>query len=241
MVCAEGVWATPPAASFGGRQIDDVLTPDEPLRVLVVSDDPLARAGLAALLGEQSGLIVAGQTMPAIDLARLAEGSAADVVVWDAGHSALLPESRRLGALGPPVLLLAAPGTRAQALPPPGARGLISRDLDPPALVAAVQAVGAGLVVIDPALWAGSAAAGSTVPARSPDRSPVVLLEPLTRREIDVLQWLAAGLSNRQIGERLGISEHTVRFHLNAVFSKLAAHTRTEAVSRAARLGLIAL
>jgi two-component system, NarL family, nitrate/nitrite response regulator NarL len=66
-------------------------------------------------------------------------------------------------------------------------------------------------------------------------------LEALTPREAEVLQLVAAGLPNKLIAERLGISEHTVRFHLNAIFGKLDAHTRTEAVTRAARLGVIAL
>jgi len=72
-------------------------------------------------------------------------------------------------------------------------------------------------------------------------RKGAVHSEALTPREAEVLQLVAAGLPNKLIAERLGISEHTVRFHLNAIFGKLDAHSRTEAVTRAARLGVIAL
>jgi DNA-binding NarL/FixJ family response regulator len=63
--------------------------------------------------------------------------------------------------------------------------------------------------------------------------------EPLTTREQDVLELLSLGLSNKRIGARLGISEHTVKFHINAIYGKLGASTRTEAVNRALRRGLL--
>jgi ATP/maltotriose-dependent transcriptional regulator MalT len=66
-------------------------------------------------------------------------------------------------------------------------------------------------------------------------------VEPLTARERDVLELLAAGLSNRGIGERLGISDQTVKFHVASISSKLGAANRTDAVRRALRLGLISV
>ena len=69
----------------------------------------------------------------------------------------------------------------------------------------------------------------------------LVVFEPLTSRERDVLEWLALGLSNRAIAERLGISEHTVKFHVTAIYGKLGVSSRAEAVRRAARGGLITL
>jgi DNA-binding CsgD family transcriptional regulator len=66
-----------------------------------------------------------------------------------------------------------------------------------------------------------------------------VLIEPLTPREHEVLALVADGLRNRQIAERLGITEHTVKFHLASVFGKLSATSRTDAVRRGLRLGLI--
>ena len=67
------------------------------------------------------------------------------------------------------------------------------------------------------------------------------LVEPLTPREAEVLQLLAEGLTNRRIAERLGISEHTAKFHVNAILGKLGARSRSEAIAQAARLGLLLL
>jgi two-component system, NarL family, nitrate/nitrite response regulator NarL len=70
---------------------------------------------------------------------------------------------------------------------------------------------------------------------------PPVLLDPLTPRELEVLRLLSEGLSNKLIAARLGVSEHTAKFHLNAILGKLGAQSRTEAIVQAARLGLVAL
>ena len=72
-------------------------------------------------------------------------------------------------------------------------------------------------------------------------REPPRLVEPLTRREHEVLVLVADGLRNREIAKRLGVSEHTVKFHLAAIFGKLTASSRTEVVRKALRLGLIDL
>jgi DNA-binding NarL/FixJ family response regulator len=114
-----------------------------------------------------------------------------------------------------------------------GAKGALPRHPDPAPLTAAVSAVSVGLVVIDPVF-------PTTVqPVRS--GPPDLPAEEMTPREIEVLQLLAEGLSNKQIAQQLGISEHTVKFHVDAILGKLGAHSRTEAVTRAARLGLIVL
>jgi DNA-binding NarL/FixJ family response regulator len=89
------------------------------------------------------------------------------------------------------------------------------------------------LVVIDPALC------GAVMPSGEP--SPEAPTEALTPRELDVLQLMAEGLANKAIAQKLGISDHTVKFHVNAIMSKLNAQSRTEAVVRATRLGLIIL
>jgi DNA-binding NarL/FixJ family response regulator len=67
------------------------------------------------------------------------------------------------------------------------------------------------------------------------------LYEALTPRELEVLEVLAQGLSNRAIAARLAISEHTVKFHVSSIFGKLGAENRTDAVRRGVRLGLVAL
>ena len=89
-----------------------------------------------------------------------------------------------------------------------------------------------GLVVLDEEFASTAIAPRPTRPAGS---------EELTPRERDVLSLLVQGKSNRQIAERLGISEHTAKFHVTAVLQKMGAQTRTEAVVKAARLGLVVL
>jgi DNA-binding NarL/FixJ family response regulator len=113
-----------------------------------------------------------------------------------------------------------------------GALGVLARGVDARRLAAALQGVAAELAVIDPVF--ASLAERAT-------RTPPELVESLTPREDEVLELLAEGLSNRKIAGRLEISEHTVKFHVNAILEKLDADTRTEAVVRAARLGLLLL
>ena len=100
-------------------------------------------------------------------------------------------------------------------------------------LEATIHAVAQGLAVIEPELLA------DVWPAGPPVESD--LAEELTPRELEVLQLLAEGLANKAIAQRLTISEHTVKFHVNAIMSKLGAQSRTAAVVRATRLGLIML
>lgn len=208
--------------------------PDESpqvIRVLVVAGDPLARMGLAAMTAALPGCRVVGDVPDDAELPEAIDRLDPDLVVWDLGPAAPAPDERSLGEGGPPVVLLAS--RDSPGLPAGAAAAVLRRDIDAATLAAAIRAVAKGLTVLDPAF--------SPPAAPTRDRAAGELSEALTPREVEVLQWLAAGLPNKVIAERLGISEHTVRFHLNAIFGKLDAHTRTEAVSRAARLGLIVL
>jgi DNA-binding NarL/FixJ family response regulator len=107
-----------------------------------------------------------------------------------------------------------------------GERGAPTRELTPAQIATAVHVAAAGLVVL---------------PAEGfPLASPVEpLAEALTAREMDVIEMLAEGLSNKMIAHRLSISDHTAKFHVNSILTKLNAGTRTEAVTRGIRLGLI--
>ncbi len=113
-----------------------------------------------------------------------------------------------------------------------GIRGAISPDATLEELESAVFAVKAGLVVTTPA------SLGELLP-----RPPLAqeLAEPLSDRELEVLDLLAEGLSNKLIAHRLNISEHTVKTHVAAIFVKLGVASRTEAVSQAIRRGLVML
>jgi len=114
-----------------------------------------------------------------------------------------------------------------------GARRISSQDVTAEQVIAAVHAASAGLHVIP-------VEPGAAFIPRSHQHEPVEeIVEPLTPREMDVLEMLAEGLSNKMIAHQLSISDHTAKFHVNSILAKLNAGTRTEAVTRGIRLGLI--
>ncbi len=137
-----------------------------------------------------------------------------------------------------PTVVLAEPGSSAvsaQALQA-GIRAVLPSGLAADQLAAALQAVASGLVVLHPA------EVQAALPVAAPAWRPLAeLAEPLTRREREVLQMLAAGLANKEIAARLGISDHTAKFHVAAILGKLGAATRTEAVALGIRRGLVLL
>ncbi len=200
-----------------------------PLRLLVVGPDPLARAGLRAL-AETAATHVVAEASPEDAAAAPAED--ADAAVWDVGTQGLMDGLSSLAARLPTVAVLWGEDQAAEALAS-GARGAILRESAEDRLLPALTAAVAGLVTLDASL-ADSVVRPRPTPARA-------LVEPLTARELQVVQLLAEGLTNRRIGERLGISEHTAKFHVNSILGKLGASSRSEAVAQAARLGLVLL
>jgi two-component system, NarL family, nitrate/nitrite response regulator NarL len=199
------------------------------VRVIVVSDDPLVRGGLAALLSAESGLIVSGQWP--FEAVRDAED--AEAAVWDAdGSPASLDHLEAAQSGGLAVLAVLRDAAQAGPALAAGARGVVPRDVSGARLAAAVRAVAEGLMVLD-------ASAAEALLRSRPEPAPLV--EALTAREQEVLQLVAEGLSNKLIAARLAISEHTAKFHVNAILGKLGAQTRAEAVAQAARLGLLLL
>lgn len=169
------------------------------------------RAELIERLGALAGIAVVGE----------APAREADLVVAE------WPARRAAAREGETVLWVIR--SEEGAAPPAGQSFVPARAADVQ-WQAAIQAVVAGLSVRPQLPAAG--ARGDDEPAD---------VEPLTPRERDVLDLLAMGLPNRTIAQRLGISEHTVKFHLAAIFGKLQATTRTEAIRRALREGLITL
>jgi len=192
--------------------------------VLIISEDPWTRAGLAALLREGSEIEVVGQVGSAADLS----GHQPDVVLWDGAGEGDWHD------LEVPVLVLLGDETQALRVLAAGAKGVLLRQAQTEALSTAILAVTRGLVVIEPELLG----------LLLPDEPPVeleALAEELTQRELEVLQLLSSGLSNKAIARRLQISEHTAKFHVAQILGKLGVESRTEAVVRAAQLGLILL
>jgi DNA-binding NarL/FixJ family response regulator len=208
------------------------------LRALIVADSPLARGGLAALLDSVDGLRIVAQTAPDVDFQPLYDVYRPDVIVWDTGYD----PARAVEALSDarderaPILALLADIKaleKARALLMAGAHGVLPQDTPARTLAAALAAVSHGMVVIDPTLIAAALPASSDLPNEDTTE--------LTPRESEVLRLIAEGLPNKTIALKLGISEHTVKFHVNAILTKFGAQSRTEAVVRATRAGLLTL
>ncbi len=211
------------------------------IRVFLIAASPLTRAALQNRLKTQAIKIVG--TAAAIDTLGVEfSDSQADVLLVDsAGESpAATIESlvdSDLAAEIPIVVLTesAAPAAPSQALQA-GIRAMLPSDISADQLAAALQAAAAGLVVLHP-----TEIPAAFAPAAPTSQSLAELPEPLTRREREVLQMLAAGLANKEIAARLNISDHTAKFHVAAILGKLGAATRTEAVALGIRRGLVLL
>ena len=206
------------------------------LRVMLVADDPLVRMGLAALLSDCVDCLVVGQAAADADVVASAEVYRPDIVLWDMGWEApparleCLPELQDLGLYSVVLVSDASAGVDAWQA---GARGLLVRQAGMERLAAALRAVEQGLMVWDESI---AIAMPMEPAAMAPPHANV-----LTSREHEVLTLLAEGLPNKIIADRLQISEHTVKFHVNAIMGKLGAQSRTEAVVCATRRGLIFL
>jgi len=212
------------------------------MRVAVISPSLALRAGLRALI-QGEAIEVTQEAADLDDFSAQPAPGGVDVLLLTA--QALVEDRLRAvleadpGSLGV-VVLTDSPGLPqlAQVLLalPLRAWGLLPLEAPPEELQAALQAVQAGLVAAPPALFLHSAAR-QLLAAEALD----ALAEALTGRETQVLNLLAQGLANKQIAVTLGISEHTVKFHISAIYGKLGVNNRTEAVRHGVQRGLILL
>ena len=142
-------------------------------------------------------------------------------------------------AAGVPIILLVDnPVRRMSDGLPAAVRAVLPRNVTSTEIVAAIEAVAAGLYVFHPS-DVDSIPTLRPAPGEPAPELGEPLLEPLTPREIEVLQLLSAGLGNKEIAARLNISEHTAKFHVASIMGKLGAATRTEAVTLGIRHGLV--
>jgi DNA-binding NarL/FixJ family response regulator len=208
------------------------------ITVAIYAADPDRRRHLEQMLvSEPSGFSIAGASADEASLTTLLQRHAVDVVIADAPpHEALLDWHQRFAALSLVVLVSDAAAEAMPALQA-GARAVLPATVEAAELSAAVHAAARGLAVLPRSALATLLALEETDPPAKPiDGGP-----ELTPRELDVLTAMADGASNKVIARRLGISYHTVKFHVAAILTKLDADTRTEAVARAAHLGLVML
>jgi len=211
-------------------------------RVLISTADLIVRAGLESILRASPGLAVVSSSSDITKLATLIEDYSPDVLLIElALHddelvfeklSALCP----LAGVAVVALIDNLPAGWAIDALRLGVRSLLPRSATAEEIVPTVVAAAAGLVVLHPDVC------DSLLPVQSPTRTlPTPPLQALTPREVEVLGMLAEGLGNKGIARRLQISEHTVKFHVSSIFTKLDASSRTEAVALGARQGLIML
>ena len=202
----------------------DARLQDRRLRVLVVDDHDVVHWGFRLLLGEQPWVqrcLAARTGAEALELTRTFRPHVALVDVFLAGESgADVCESIRSASPATRVLLISGAGRMsAAAARAAGASGFVSKDWEAHEIANAVRMVGLGMTLFAP---------------KADQPTPL-----LSEREREVLDLIAAGSTNREIAERLYLSPHTVKEHTSALYRKLGARNRAEAVQRAQRIGLL--
>ncbi len=203
------------------------------IRVLLAAASGAIRAGLKSLLRSSPALEVAGSAPDMESLAAAIEREQPDVVLADLEFPEDGLPRELLGSTAVVLLAAGPPGSWIAEALRSGVRAVLPRDAAPAEMIAAIEAAAAGLVALHPADLQ------ALLPA--PHRTAVETGESLTPRELEVFAMLAEGAGNKAIAWKLGISEHTVKFHVASIMSKLNAGSRTEAVSIGIRRGLIML
>jgi NarL family two-component system response regulator LiaR len=207
------------------------------IRVLIVDDHAVVREGLRTYLGLQDGIEIAGEAANGREAVAEAERLRPEVILMDLEMPELdgvgaMRELRRRG-VECRVIVLTSFSDERRLLPAiqAGAAGYLLKDAEPREVVRAVRAAHEGETLLAPAVAARLVEAIAE-PAGAP-------AQRLTPREQEVLELIAAGLSNKLIARRLGIAEKTVKTHVGHVLAKLGVSDRTQAALYAVRTGLV--
>jgi DNA-binding NarL/FixJ family response regulator len=211
----------------------------EQVKVLVVDDHPVFRKGFAALLENIDEVAVVGTAANGVDALAAVGELAPDVVVMDVQMPDMdgIEATRRVltehPGVGVVVLTMSEEDATVFDAVRAGARGYLLKGAEPAEVVRAITTVAAGGVVFGAVLASRIASFFQNAPTAAMSKFPT-----LTAREHEILDLVAAGLSNAQIAERLYLSQKTVRNHVHAVLTKLQAADRAEAIVRARDAGL---
>ena len=230
------------------------MSDGKPLRVVIADDQASVREGLVLLLGGLPGIDVVGAAADGEQALGLVAEQQPDAILLDLHMPVLdgIGATRRLVAEHPGVAIvvlttyvddsLVLEALRA------GARSYLTKDADRTDIARALEAAAGGLAVFDPRVHATLLAAASAPPASGAEAaSPAAGVRPgqapaipdgLTQREVEILGLIAQGLTNTEIAERLFLSNHTVKTHINRIFAKTGSRDRVAAIGYAQRHGI---
>ncbi len=208
--------------------------------IAIFSADPAMRRNLEQLLREDSTFSIVGAVADPAAISQLIDQNHVDVALADVPlHERLADWRVRHNQTAFVIFVDGADEEDSLNALYAGARAILPRTAKPDEIVTAIKAVTKGLAVLPsellPTLLSGASLVGELLDDHDTDRAR------LTPRELEVLAAMADGVSNKAIARRLGISFHTAKFHVAAILAKLNADSRTEAVARAAQLGLVML
>jgi len=228
---------------------DNSETNREATRVMLVDDHRMFREGVASLLARTDDIVLIGEAATGEEAIQLAETLLPDIVLMDVkmpgmggieAARAIVTRSPHIGVI---MLTMFEDDESVFAALKAGARGYVLKDADRGTLVRAIRAVAQGEALLGPSVarrvLEQFSAPRPPAPAPPAARLAPELFGELTPRELDVLRLIAQGLRNRDIAERLVISEKTVQNHISNIFAKLQVNDRSQAIVRALQGGLV--
>jgi DNA-binding NarL/FixJ family response regulator len=227
------------------------MTADQPLRVVIADDQASVREGLVLLLGGLPGIDVAGAAADGEQALELVAEHQPDAILLDLHMPVLdgIGATRRLVAEHPGVAIVVlttyVDDTSVLEALRAGARSYLTKDADRTDIAQALRAAVGGLTVFDPRVHAtllaatsGTAASPGATSATSRSAPATRMPDPpdgLTQREVEILSLIAQGLTNGEIAERLFLSNHTIKTHINRIFAKTGSRDRVAAIGYAQR------
>jgi two-component system, NarL family, response regulator YdfI len=214
---------------------------DGAVRVVVAAISAVRREGLEAIIRKTASLKLVGSLPGLIGFTTRVQELQPHVVITDLAQAdtqffSFAEDLERAGIALVTLIDEPSAGWAARALRS-GVRAILPRESSENEIVSAVLAADSGLVLLDPEITKELASQTRSVTTTAD--SLAENLEELTAREVEVLRLMAEGYGNKQIASRLGISDHTVKFHISSILAKLSVSSRTEAVTQGIRMGLI--